>query len=99
MSPLLPEASLSCSTAVAGLSTCMFSLDMLDGDQIVQKVLQCRECRRCRVHELQMRRRNLTKHSLLIAGPTYCHGFLFLAGTNVLANGFPLPQFADCREA
>ena len=30
---------------------------------------------------------------------TYCHGFLFLAGTSVLADGFPLPQFADYSEA
>jgi hypothetical protein len=29
----------------------------------------------------------------------FCHGFLFLAGTSVLADGFPLPQFADYSEA
>jgi hypothetical protein len=29
----------------------------------------------------------------------FCHGFLFLAGTSVLADVFPLPQLADYREA
>ncbi len=37
--------------------------------------------------------------ALLIVGRTYCHGFLFLAGTSVLADVFPLPQLADYREA
>jgi len=31
-------------------------------------------------------------------GRTYRHGFLFLAGTSVLVDVFPLPQFADGRE-
>jgi hypothetical protein len=39
-----------------------------------------------------------TKRTLVINDRTYCHVFLFLAGTSVLADVFPLPQFADGRE-